>query len=59
MTPQKKAEVVQIALLDAQRHGKPGDADALLKYLKENPHVVEELATKQAESKTVPASAAQ
>lgn len=44
MTPKQKAEVVQLALLDAHRYGKPGDADALLSYLKDNPDAVEELA---------------
>lgn len=59
MTPQQKAEIVQVALLDARRHGKPGDVDALLKYLKENPQAVEELAAKQAESKSASTSPAQ
>ncbi len=44
LTPAEKASIVQQALLDTQRHGKPGDADKLLAYLKANPNAVEELA---------------
>lgn len=47
MTPKHKSAVVRQALEDAARHGKPGDVDRILKYLKENPGAVEELAKEQ------------
>jgi hypothetical protein len=44
LTPAEKASIVQQAMHDTLRHGKPGDLDKLLAYLKANPNAVEELA---------------
>lgn len=52
MTPAEKSTVVQQALMDAARHGKPGDVDRLLAKLKADPGFVEELAKETKEEKS-------
>lgn len=47
LAPAEKSAVVQQALMDAARHGKPGDVDKLLAKLKADPSFVKELATKE------------